>query len=138
VRTNDALVELLRQHEIEIEYVAACTHHPDGGPGGDASLVGPCNCRKPKAGLLEEIFGALEAPYETSWVVGDQLSDVLAGQVLGLKTALLLDTRRCELCPQKGSPHSATPDVTLPTLDALADLLMTAAAASASTVVAGV
>lgn len=134
-RTNDALVVLLRDEDIDVEYVASCTHHPDGGPGGDASLVGPCNCRKPKAGLLEEIFSALGAPRERSWVAGDQLSDVLAGQELGLRTALLVDTRRCELCPNKGSAHSATPTVTAPTLDALADLLLAAEAAAAATVV---
>jgi D-glycero-D-manno-heptose 1,7-bisphosphate phosphatase len=134
-RTNDALVVMLRDLDIDVEYIASCMHHPDGGPGGDAALVGPCDCRKPKAGLLEEIFSALGAPRETSWVVGDQLSDVMAGKVLGLKTALLLDVRRCELCPNKGSAHSAKPDVTVPTLDALADLLLAAAAATAATAV---
>lgn len=134
-RTNDALVVMLRDEDIDIEYVASCIHHPEGGPGGDASLVGPCECRKPKAGLLEEIFSALGAPRERSWVAGDQLGDVLAGQALGLKTALLVDTRRCELCPNKGSKHAATPDLTVPTLDALADLLIAAEAASAATVV---
>lgn len=134
-RTNDALVVMLRDLDIDVEYVASCTHHPEGGPGGDSGLVGPCNCRKPKAGLLEEIFSALGAPYEGSWVVGDQLSDVVAGQVLGLKTALLLDVRRCELCPNKGSEHAAKPDLTVPTLDVLADLLLAAAAASAATAV---
>jgi len=135
-RTNDALVVMLRDEDIDVEYVAACMHHPDGGPGGDASLVGPCECRKPKAGLFDEIFGALGAPRETSWVVGDQLSDIVAGQVLGLKTALIVDTRRCELCPNKDSAHSARPDVTAPTLDVLADLLLAASAASAETVAA--
>lgn len=134
-RTNDALVAMLRDHDIDVEYVAACTHHPEGGPGGESGLVGPCNCRKPKAGLLEEIFGALGAPHRGSWVVGDQLSDVLAGQVLGLKTALLLDVRRCELCPIKGSEHAAKPDLTVPTLDALADLLLAAATTSTATAV---
>lgn len=134
-RTNDALVVMLRDHDLDVEYVAACTHHPDGGPGGDASLVGRCNCRKPKPGLFEEILDALGSPNETCWAVGDQLSDIVAGQALGLKTALLRDVRRCELCPNKGSAHSATPDLTVPTLDALADLLVAAAAASAATVV---
>ncbi len=134
-RTNDALVVMLRDAEIDIEYVAVCTHHPDGGPGGDLSLVGRCACRKPQPGLLEEIFSALGAPRERSWVVGDQVSDVASGQALGLRTALLVDTRRCELCPNKSATDVVKPTVTAPTLDALADLILAADAASAGTVV---
>ena len=122
--TNDALVALLRGHDVDVEYVAACTHHPDGGPGGDQALVGPCTCRKPQSGLLEEIFSVLGAPRDTSWTVGDQLSDIVAGQALGLRTALLLDVRRCELCPNKGSEHAAKPDLTVLTLEAFADFVV--------------
>ena len=58
-RTNDALVARLAAEGIAIAQVEVCMHHPDGGPGGDASLVGPCACRKPKAGMLETIANGL-------------------------------------------------------------------------------
>lgn len=49
-----------------------------------------CACRKPRTGLLEEAL-ARHAGYacETSWMVGDRATDVLAGAALGLCTALL-------------------------------------------------
>src|SRR4029079_14483964 len=51
-RTNAALVKLLADRGIPIARVDACMHHPEGGEGGDPALVGPCDCRKPKPGLL--------------------------------------------------------------------------------------
>ncbi|HVR64451.1 MAG TPA: HAD-IIIA family hydrolase [Polyangia bacterium] len=49
-----------------------------------------CACRKPGTGLLEEAF-ARHARFarESSWMVGDRATDVLAGAALGLRTALL-------------------------------------------------
>ncbi len=49
-----------------------------------------CACRKPRTGLLEEAFQR-HASYtrETSWMVGDGVPDMQAGQSFGLKTAML-------------------------------------------------
>ena len=49
-----------------------------------------CECRKPRTGLLEEIFARHPsfAP-AASWMVGDRATDVLAGAALGMRTALL-------------------------------------------------
>lgn len=99
--THDALLAILAGQGIVVEHVAACTHHPDGGPGGDVALVGPCDCRKPAPGLVLQVLEALGAPREGSWMVGDQVGDVRAGKAAGVAAALLLDTRRCELCPHK-------------------------------------
>ena len=58
-RTNAALVERLASQGISIAHVASCMHHPEGGMGGDPSLVGSCDCRKPKPGLLLESMTTL-------------------------------------------------------------------------------
>ncbi len=117
--TNDAVVSALKTAGIAIEMVAVCMHHPEGGPGGDASLVGPCACRKPKPGMLLDIVRALDLDASASWMVGDTVSDVEAGRAAGMRTGLLFDTRRCELCPLRTGP-SVTPDVHASTLDELA------------------
>lgn len=101
-RTNAALVELLAAEGITIAEVATCFHHPDGGPGADPALVGPCACRKPKPGLLLKLMRALDLDAGTSWMIGDTDADVLAARAAGMRSALVLDTRRCELCPLKG------------------------------------
>ncbi len=122
-RTNDALVVLLASHGIVIAKVASCMHHPDGGEGGDRSLVGPCACRKPLPGMLNDLVLDLSLDRASSWMVGDTTSDVVAGQAAHLKTALLFDTKRCELCPLRSGP-GVTTDAHAPNLDKLADAIL--------------
>ena len=88
-------------------------HHPVGGPGGDQTLVGPCACRKPRAGMLETLAKDLDVSPEESWMVGDSRADVEAGRAAKMKTALLFSRERCELCPLRGGPDGTrgAPDV---------------------------
>ncbi len=53
-----------------------------------------CACRKPRTGLLEEAFRLHKGfARESSWIVGDSESDIMAGQSFGLKTAMLADPK---------------------------------------------
>jgi D-glycero-D-manno-heptose 1,7-bisphosphate phosphatase len=113
--TNDALVAMLAREKVQIAHVAVCMHHPDGGRDGDATLIGPCECRKPKPGMLVEIEGALGLERALSWMIGDTASDIEAGRALGMHTGLLFDQRRCELCPLRAGTR-VIPDVEGPTL----------------------
>lgn len=49
-----------------------------------------CECRKPKTGLLEAAF-QLDSTYDraSSWMVGDGLTDIQAGQSFKVRTAFL-------------------------------------------------
>ena len=111
-RTNAALLAMLAKEGVVIEHVAVCMHHPVGGPGGDPTLVFDCPCRKPKAGMLLEVIGALKLDPAKSWMLGDTISDVEAGKTAGMRTGLLFDTKRCELCPLRAGVGSvrAVPD----------------------------
>lgn len=118
VRTNAALVELLAAHGIRIALVKACMHHPEGGEGGDQSLIGPCECRKPKAGMLLEAMRALDALPSETWMIGDSQADIEAARGAGIRAALVFAEGRCELCPLREGPKSA-PDAWASRLDAL-------------------
>ncbi len=107
-RTNAALVEMLAREKVEIAKVAVCMHHPAGGPGGDPQLVGPCRCRKPQPGMIEDLARDLDLDRAASWVVGDTVSDVEAGRAAGMRTALVFDPRRCELCPLRAGVSSVS------------------------------
>jgi D-glycero-D-manno-heptose 1,7-bisphosphate phosphatase len=109
-RTNDALVAMLAKEGITISAVEVCMHHPEGGAGGDPSLVGPCDCRKPKPGLLTRLVARLGVDAASSWMIGDSAGDVEAGRAAGVKTGLVFATNRCELCPLRDGPTSQ-PDV---------------------------
>ena len=103
--TNAALVEQLGKVGIPIARVASCMHHPDGGAGGDPSLIGSCGCRKPKPGLLIELMQAFGAPRERTWMIGDSMADVEAARAAGVRVGLLFADNRCELCPLKSGPR---------------------------------
>jgi D-glycero-D-manno-heptose 1,7-bisphosphate phosphatase len=103
--TNAALVERLGKLGVPIARVAACMHHPDGGDGGDATLVGPCDCRKPKPGLLLDLMTALGVPAERTWMIGDSTADVEAARAAKVRSALLFADNRCELCPLRSGPN---------------------------------
>jgi D-glycero-D-manno-heptose 1,7-bisphosphate phosphatase len=121
--TNAALVHQLGTLGIPIARVAACLHHPDGGAGGDASLVGPCACRKPKPGLLIELMQELGASPARTWMIGDSMADVEAGRAAGVRVGLLFADNRCELCPLRNGP-AAIPDCHAAKLPALARAIL--------------
>jgi D-glycero-D-manno-heptose 1,7-bisphosphate phosphatase len=132
-RTNEALVARLAADGIAILRVEVCMHHPDGGPGGDASLVGPCACRKPKAGMLDAIVSGLGLAREASWMVGDSAADVEAGAAAGVRTGLIFPSNRCELCPLRAGVGAlatgggrASPSVHGPTLLSVARAILAA------------
>ena len=118
-RTHQALVELLRAHEIEILAVAACLHHPSGGAGGDPTLIGECACRKPKPGLLRTLLTDLALDPAQSWMIGDSVGDVQAARAAGVRSALVFSRERCELCPLRGGPPVG-PDVVASRFDEVA------------------
>jgi D-glycero-D-manno-heptose 1,7-bisphosphate phosphatase len=63
-----------------IAHIASCPHRPE-----DA-----CDCRKPQTGLLEEIRETLGyADLRGSWMVGDSLRDLQAGEAMGCRSVLV-------------------------------------------------
>ncbi len=123
-RTNDALVARLAKDDVHIVAVEACMHHPQGGEGGDASLVRACGCRKPKAGMLDALVTRLGADRARSWMIGDSVSDIQAGHAAGLKAGLVFATNRCELCPLRSGPDGLSPDAHGATLKEIAAAIL--------------
>ncbi len=121
-RTNQALVEVLRAQGITIAGLAVCEHHPEGGPGGDVSLIGPCECRKPAPGLLLQLARELSLDPAETWMLGDTAADIEAARRAGMRAGLILETQRCELCPLRVGDERAqvSPDRVAPRLDLLA------------------
>ena len=122
-RTNAALVAMLAAEGIPIASVQTCTHHPDGGPGGDPTLVGPCRCRKPEPGMLLDLATELGLDVAASWMIGDGTADLRAARAAGLRAGLIFDERRCELCPLRGGP-AERPDASAARLDLLVEEIL--------------
>jgi len=78
-----ALADLLQREGVHLTDFYACTHAAGPGP------VPACLCRKPAPGLLRQAARAHAIDLRRSWMVGDILDDVEAGQRAGCRTVLL-------------------------------------------------
>ena len=123
-RTNQAVVSRLAEHGVRVQTVEVCMHHPDGGPGGDSTLVRRCDCRKPKPGMLHAIAERLGADRMRSWMIGDSSGDVQAGRAAGFRTGLVFAPNRCELCPLRNGVSGIVPDAFAARLDELASSIL--------------
>ncbi|MCA8864183.1 MULTISPECIES: D-glycero-beta-D-manno-heptose 1,7-bisphosphate 7-phosphatase [unclassified Halomonas] len=77
---HEHLIRLVTSEGGHIAHIVYCPH----GPGDN------CRCRKPLPGMLRNIQQYLGLESLTgSWMVGDSLRDLQAGEAVGCKTALV-------------------------------------------------
>lgn len=87
------LIDLVEAEGGHIAHIAYCPHGPDDH----------CVCRKPLPGLLIQIQEQLGmASLEGSWMVGDSLRDLQAGEAVGCQS-VLVRTGKGEKTLQKNS-----------------------------------
>jgi len=92
---DEAAVQELHRHmdsELAVAGTAVdayyyCPHHPTAGNG---IYLMECTCRKPLPGMLHQAAADLQIDLSRSWMIGDKLADVEAGQRAGCMTALVL------------------------------------------------
>ncbi|NSW52281.1 MAG: HAD-IIIA family hydrolase [Anaerolineae bacterium] len=88
----------LTQGELINEYVLTCI--TEAGGRIDAVFMCPhtpddyCDCRKPQPGLIMQAASALELDLRRSYLVGDALSDIVAGRAAGVMESVLIRTGR--------------------------------------------
>jgi len=90
-----------------------CLHHPTKGTG---PLKRSCPCRKPKPGLFFQAARKHHIDLKHSYMVGDSIIDVQAGNQAGCKTVLLAHLK-CDLCHLM-SKRGIKPDYTVDDLAA--------------------
>jgi D-glycero-D-manno-heptose 1,7-bisphosphate phosphatase len=81
LEVEEALARQLAARGAAIDAVLACPHHRDGIP----PWVHPAHpARKPRPGMLLAAERLLNLDLKHSWIVGDQLDDLLTGYNAGL------------------------------------------------------
>jgi D-glycero-D-manno-heptose 1,7-bisphosphate phosphatase len=90
VAVHEALVSRL---PVPVSASYICFHHPEGVV---AELTIACDCRKPGTRFLLQAADELDIDLASSWMVGDQDSDLLCGRAAGCRVALI---------PHPGSEH---------------------------------
>lgn len=82
----ERLTQLLAPFGAEPDGFYYCPHHPDGSVH---PYAGECACRKPEPGLLIRAAWEHRIDLSQSWMVGDILNDVEAGNRAGCRTILI-------------------------------------------------
>lgn len=88
-----------------IDAVYYCRHHPDSVLPFYRKV---CECRKPKPGLLLKAAADCHLDVAGSYMVGDGITDILAGAALRT-TTIFVSARKCYVCDELAR-HSAKPD----------------------------
>jgi len=82
----EVLQHIRREARVQINGFYYCPHHPEGIIREYAT---DCSCRKPKAGMFFQAARELDLDLSRSWMIGDILNDVEAGNRAGCKTVLI-------------------------------------------------
>jgi D-glycero-D-manno-heptose 1,7-bisphosphate phosphatase len=101
---SEIQTRLLANGGEQIDRFYYCPHHPN------ANLVEyrkKCSCRKPEPGLLLRAASEFGLELRSSWMVGDRMSDIVAGHLAGCRT-ILTETGMHIAPPIESGPFDAT------------------------------
>lgn len=84
---------LVNKEEIQIEKYYFCPHHT---AGTIPELSVKCKCRKPEPGMILQAVDELKIDAARSWMIGDILNDVEAGNRAGCRTILIKNGNETE------------------------------------------
>ena len=83
-RINNEVILQIEKSGGRVDDVFMCPHSPEDH----------CLCRKPKPGLILQAASKHEIDLVRSIMIGDALTDIIAGQAAGIKTNILVLTGR--------------------------------------------
>ncbi|MDH4070722.1 MAG: HAD-IIIA family hydrolase [Ignavibacteria bacterium] len=119
-RIHDRLVRELEAEGARIDGIYYCPHHPDAGA---APYRKNCDCRKPKPGMLLQAAGDFGLDLGRSFVVGDKLDDIRAGQAVSARTILVL-TGYGSQSNTEAARHGVTADHVAPSIREAVDYII--------------
>lgn len=76
---NKHMLDELEKKGIKVEKIYCCIHKPDDN----------CDCRKPKTALVEKAIKESGISRQSSFIIGDETRDIMAGENAGIKTVLV-------------------------------------------------
>jgi len=116
-KVREHIKEKLQQQGIDIIGFYYCPHHRSGILH---SYAIDCNCRKPAPGLFFKAASDMNIDLSQSWMIGDILNDVEAGNKAGCKTILINNGNETEWLLNE----SRTPDYTVKNLKEAAEIII--------------
>ncbi|WP_396242739.1 D-glycero-beta-D-manno-heptose 1,7-bisphosphate 7-phosphatase [Hafnia alvei] len=79
----------LADRGVDLDGVYYCPHHPEGTVEEFRQV---CDCRKPQPGMLLSAKEELNIDMSASYIVGDKIEDLLAGEAASVGTKVLVRT----------------------------------------------
>jgi D,D-heptose 1,7-bisphosphate phosphatase len=116
----DRIQELLAADNVRLNAVYYCPHHP---AGKIERYRQSCICRKPRPGMLLHASRDYQLNLHESWMIGDILHDIEAGNRAGCRTILIDNGHETEWVMNAFN----TPAFRVPSLTAAADTILEAA-----------
>jgi len=91
LQTIDKIIQkkILNGH-AHLDRIYYCPHHPEAG---HYPYKQECGCRKPAPGMIQKAQKDLNIDLAKSFMIGDKISDIEAGQRVGMKNILVLSGR---------------------------------------------
>ena len=83
---HDHLRELLAADDVSLDGIFHCPHHPTEG---EPPLRISCECRKPAPGMIKEAALKHDIDLKRSWMIGDDIRDIKAGELAGTRSLLV-------------------------------------------------
>ncbi|XOD70329.1 MAG: D-glycero-beta-D-manno-heptose 1,7-bisphosphate 7-phosphatase [Sodalis sp. (in: enterobacteria)] len=87
MRLMEWMESILAKFCFSLDGVYFCPHHPQAAP---QALHKGCDCRKPKPGMLLDAQRDLNIDMASSYMVGDKMDDMLAGEAAGVGKRILV------------------------------------------------
>jgi D,D-heptose 1,7-bisphosphate phosphatase len=84
-RVNQRLKDDLAKAGVSLDGIYYCPHRPDEN----------CACRKPATGLVLQAAREHGLDLSKSWLIGDKCSDITAGRMANMRTALVYSDAAC-------------------------------------------
>jgi D-glycero-D-manno-heptose 1,7-bisphosphate phosphatase len=114
------LDELLAAEGARVDATYYCPHHPDHG---DERHRRDCTCRKPGSGMLKIAAHEHELDLARSWIVGDSLRDLEAGEAVGAR-GILVATGKGSVQYAAARERGDAPEHYVPDLSAAAGVVL--------------
>lgn len=109
---RNRMYEHLSGYGITLDGEYYCFHHPDAILEEYRVI---CDCRKPEPGLLIQASREHLIDLTDSWMIGDGVTDIMAGQRAGCRS-ILVARMKCEIC-QLLADNFTQPDAVLPDIE---------------------
>jgi len=117
---HERLEQELGRDNARLDRIYYCPHHPtEGRPPYNIA----CECRKPKTGMLRKGAEEFGLDLKRSFVVGDRIVDVQAGQAVGATTILVL-TGYGKTAAEECSTEGVRPDRTATSIVEAVDFIL--------------